>query len=156
MVAFIRNDDMPIRHLNSQDRVSWRQLYQGGIFGTGAPGSGNTSSFQEVIAALCRSGAGGYGKQFSTSNLGSDLVSCILLFSTKYLTRLYAIGKKVQPPIMPLVGEAVGSSPLIQWSAQEETRVRNQGGTSSAIAENFRAVLLAGIPGNVAPRLMRT
>src|SRR5512147_2079443 len=38
----------------------------------------------------------------------------------------------------------------------EGTRVRNQGGTSSTIPENFLAVLPAGIPGKVAPRLIRT
>ncbi len=38
----------------------------------------------------------------------------------------------------------------------EGTRVRNHGGTSSTIPENFLAVLPAGIPGKVAPRLIRT
>ena len=47
-------------------------------------------------------------------------------------------------------------TPMLNRLPYAGTSVTSQGGTSSVMAENFRAVLLAGMPGKVAPRLMRT
>jgi hypothetical protein len=48
------------------------------------------------------------------------------------------------------------SSMDVNPEAYAGTSVMSQGGTSSVMEANFRAVLLAGVPGKVAPRLMRT
>ncbi len=50
----------------------------------------------------------------------------------------------------------LGRATALGLEAYTGTSVTIQGETSSVMEANFRAVLLAGVPGKMAPRLMRT